>query len=147
MCIGLLISWTSFLNLLRFFRIASVAWWSQFLVPGSIPSATRFSNKLLVWNGALSASWGSLRSCLNAVVAAPVYKSEINGRDDLLHWPYDTLYPQKLAWILPTSGGHLLCIVCLWTKSHWVYFSNSCLCFCVLDKDCLCGLVVRVPGC
>jgi hypothetical protein len=38
-------------------------------------------------------------------VAAPVLKTEINGRGDPLRWPRDTLYPQKLAL---TSGGRLV---------------------------------------
>jgi hypothetical protein len=44
-------------------------------------------------------------------VAAPVYKTEINGRGDSLHWSRDTLYPLKLALTSPTSGGHLVGIV------------------------------------
>jgi hypothetical protein len=28
------------------------------------------------------------------------------GGEDLLRWPHDTLYPQKLALTSPTSGGH-----------------------------------------
>jgi hypothetical protein len=42
---------------------------------------------------------------LNEKVAAPVLKTEINGRGDPLRWPRDTLYPQKLALISPTSSG------------------------------------------
>jgi hypothetical protein len=38
-------------------------------------------------------------------VAAPVLKTDINGRRDPLRWPRDTLYPQKLALTSPTSGG------------------------------------------
>jgi hypothetical protein len=53
-------------------------------------------------------------------VAAPVLKSEINGRGDPLRWPRDTLYRQKLALILPTSGGRSVGIVRLLTKSHGV---------------------------
>jgi hypothetical protein len=44
-------------------------------LPGSIPGATRFSEKLWVWNGVRSASWVQLRSCLEEIVAAPVQKS------------------------------------------------------------------------
>jgi hypothetical protein len=36
---------------------------------------------------------------------------------DLLCWPHDTLYPQKLALILPTSGGRSVGIVCSQTKA------------------------------
>jgi hypothetical protein len=36
---------------------------------------------------------------------------------DPLHWPCDTLYPQKLTLLSPTSGSHLVGIVCLQTKA------------------------------
>jgi hypothetical protein len=40
--------------------------------PGSIPGATRFSEKQWVWKGIHSASWVQLRSYLQEKVAAPV---------------------------------------------------------------------------
>jgi hypothetical protein len=49
-----------------------------------------------------------------------VLKTEINGRRDLLHWPRDTLYPQKLARTSLTSGGRSVGIVRLRTTSHGV---------------------------
>jgi hypothetical protein len=61
-----------------------------------------------------------LRSYLNEKVAAPVLKTEINGRRDPLRWPRDTLYPQKLALTSPTSGGRSVGIVRLRTKGHGV---------------------------
>jgi hypothetical protein len=36
-----------------------------------------------------------------------------------------TLYPQKLALPLPTSGGRLVGVVCLWTKAMELVFSFS----------------------
>jgi hypothetical protein len=39
------------------------------------------------------------------------------GRGDPLRWPRDTLYPQKLALTLPTSGGRSVCVVRLRTKA------------------------------
>jgi hypothetical protein len=56
---------------------ASVVQWSESLaadpeVPSSIPGATRFSEKLWVWNGVNSASWAKLRSYLKEKVAASV---------------------------------------------------------------------------
>jgi hypothetical protein len=61
---------------------------------------------------------------LNEKVAAPVLKTEINGRGDPLRWPRDTLYPQKLALASLTSGGRSLGrsvgIVRLRTTSHGV---------------------------
>jgi hypothetical protein len=70
-----------------------------------------------VWNGVHSASWGQLRSYLNEKVAAPVQKTEINGRGNSLRWPRNTLYLQKLALTSPTSGGRLFNIVRLRTKA------------------------------
>jgi hypothetical protein len=51
------------------------------------------------------------------VVAAPVYKSEINDRGNPLRWPRDTLYPQKLALTSPKSGGRSVGIVRSRTKA------------------------------
>jgi hypothetical protein len=45
--------------------------------PGSIPGATRFSEKLWVWNGVHSASRMQLRSYSEEKVAAPVWETEI----------------------------------------------------------------------
>jgi hypothetical protein len=66
-------------------------------VLGSIPGASRFSEKQRVWNGVHSASWGQLRSYLEEIIAAPVRKIETNDRGDPLRCPSKTLYPQKLA--------------------------------------------------
>jgi hypothetical protein len=41
---------------------------------------------------------------------------------DLLRWPHDTLYPQKLALTSPTSGGLSVGIVCLRTKATEFFF-------------------------
>jgi hypothetical protein len=57
---------------------------------------------------------------LNEKVAAPVLKTEINGRGDPLRWPRDTLYLQKLALASLTSGGRSVGIVRLRTSSHGV---------------------------
>jgi hypothetical protein len=54
---------------------------------------------------------------LERKVAAPVYKTEINGRGDSLRWPRDTIYPLKLALTSPTSGGRSVGIVRWWTKA------------------------------
>jgi hypothetical protein len=72
--------------------------------PGSIPGATRFSEKSWVWNGVHSASWLQLRSYLKEKVAARVWKTEITAVGDPLHWPHGSLYIQKLALTSPTSG-------------------------------------------
>jgi hypothetical protein len=50
-------------------------------------------------------------------------KLEINGREDPLRWPRDTLYPQKLALTSPTSGGRSVGMVRLRAKaSEFVFF-------------------------
>jgi hypothetical protein len=59
-------------------------------------------------------------SYLNDKVAAPVLKTDINGRGDPLRWPRDALYPQKLALASLTSGGRAVGIVRLRTTSHGV---------------------------
>jgi hypothetical protein len=50
-------------------------------------------------------------------VAAPVQKTEINGRGDSLRWPRDTLYRLKFALTSPTSGGRFVGIVRWRTKA------------------------------
>ena len=63
-----------------------------------------------------------LRSYLNKKVAAPVQKTEINGRGDPLRWPRDTLYPQKLELTSPTGGGRSVGIVRSRTKATEFFF-------------------------
>jgi hypothetical protein len=46
-----------------------------------------------------------IEELLERKVAAPVYKTEINGRGDSLRWPLDTLYALKLAPSSTTSSG------------------------------------------
>jgi hypothetical protein len=58
-----------------------------------------------------------IEELLERTVAAPVYKTEINGRGDSLRWPRDTLYPQKLTLTSPTSGGRSVGIVRLRIKA------------------------------
>jgi hypothetical protein len=62
---------------LSLFTTASVVYWSEFLatnpeVLGSIPGASRFSEKQWVCNGVHSASSGQPRSYLEEKLAAPV---------------------------------------------------------------------------
>jgi hypothetical protein len=65
---------------------------------------------------------------LNGKVAAPVWKTEINGLRDPLRLPRDTLYPQKLVLTSPTCGGRSVGIVRLRTKGHGVSFLVDRLC-------------------
>jgi hypothetical protein len=51
-----------------------------------------------------------------------VYKTEVNDRGNLLRWPRDTLYPQKLALTSPTSGGRSVSIVRSRTKAMDFFF-------------------------
>jgi hypothetical protein len=62
-------------------------------------------------------------------VAAPVKKTEINGRGDSLRRPRNTVYPLKLALTSPTSGGRSVGIVCWWTKApeFYIKFHDSTL--------------------
>jgi hypothetical protein len=53
-------------------------------VLGSIPGASRFSEKQCVWNWVHSASLGQLRSYSKEIVAAPVKKTENKDRGDPL---------------------------------------------------------------
>jgi hypothetical protein len=57
-----------------------------------------------------------IEELLERTVAAPVYKTEINGHGDSLRCPRDTLCPLKLALTSPTSGGRSVGIVGWWTK-------------------------------
>jgi hypothetical protein len=58
------------------------------------------------------------------ILAAPVYKTDINGRGDPLRSTRGTLYPQKLALNSLISGLRSVDIVRLRTKSHGVCFSK-----------------------
>jgi hypothetical protein len=58
---------------------------------------------------------------LERTVAAPVYKTEINGRRNSLRWPRDTLYTLKFALTSPTSGGRSVGIVRWRTKATELY--------------------------
>jgi hypothetical protein len=53
---------------------------------------------------------------------APVYKTEINVRGNLLRWPRDTLYPQKLALTSQTSSDRSVGVVRLGTKGTDFFF-------------------------
>jgi hypothetical protein len=59
---------------------------------------------------------------LEGKVVAPVYKTEINDRENPLRWPRDTLYPQKLALTSSTSGGRSVGILCSRTKATEISF-------------------------
>jgi hypothetical protein len=58
-----------------------------------------------------------IEELLGRKVAAPVYKTEINGRGESLCWPCDTLYPLKLALTSPTRGDRSVGIVRWRTKA------------------------------
>jgi hypothetical protein len=85
--------------------------------PGSIPGATRYSEKQWVWNGIHSASWVQLKSCFEEIIAALVQKTEIAavGIHSADHGTL--LYPQKLALTSPTSGDRSVGIVRSRTKA------------------------------
>jgi hypothetical protein len=64
--------------------------------PGSIPGATRFSEKW-AWKGVHSASWVQLRSYLKEKVAAPVKKFEITAVGDPPLWLRDIPVSAKVG--------------------------------------------------
>jgi hypothetical protein len=74
--------------------------------------------------------WGPLslvriiEELLERKVAAPVQKTEINGRRDLLHRPRDTLCPLKLALTSLTSGGRSVGIVRWRTNAPEVFLKQ-----------------------
>jgi hypothetical protein len=84
--------------------------------PGSIPGATRFSEKQWVWNGVHTASWVQLRS--SGLV------NRDYGHRVPPHWSSGTLYPQKLAVTSPTSGGRSVGIVRSRTQATEFSFFN-----------------------
>jgi hypothetical protein len=59
--------------------------------------------------------------------SGPGLENREYGRGDLLRWPRDTLYPQKLELTSPTSGGRAVCIVRLRTKATEFVFVVCCL--------------------
>jgi hypothetical protein len=59
---------------------------------------------------------------MNEKVAAPAYKTEINGRENSLSLPCNTLYPQKLALTSPTSGSRSVDIIRLRAKASEISF-------------------------
>jgi hypothetical protein len=63
---------------------------------------------------------------------APGLENQINGRGDPLGSPRDTLNPQKLALISPTSGGRWvgILIVRLRTKATEFSFFSLYMCVC-----------------
>jgi hypothetical protein len=79
--------------------------------PGSIPDASRFSEKQWVWNGVHSASWGQLRSYLEEIVAAPVKKIETNDRGGSVMLTTQHPLYAKVGTSSPTIGGRSVGIV------------------------------------
>jgi hypothetical protein len=59
-----------------------------------------------------SFSWVQLRNCRGSGVISQGY-----DRGDALHWPLDSLYPEKLVLTSPTSGGRSVGIVHSQTKA------------------------------
>jgi hypothetical protein len=77
---------------------------------GSIPGATRFSEKYWFWSGVYSASWVQLRSC-GRNSSGFGQDNRDYGRRDVPRWSRNSLYPQSLALTSPTSGGRSVGIV------------------------------------
>jgi hypothetical protein len=72
--------------------------------------------------------WGplSLVSTIEELLGRNSSGSGLENRQyscgDLLCWPRNTLYPQKLALTSPTSGGRSVGIICLGTKVMEFFF-------------------------
>jgi hypothetical protein len=90
-----------------------------------------------------------LRSYLNEKVAAPVYKTEINGVGNSFRWPRNTLYPQKFSLNSPTSGGRSVGIVRLRTKAteFSFFFFFKFLVHCPLCRRATRHVLTRVAKC
>jgi hypothetical protein len=86
--------------------------------------------------------WGDLPACSVSACTNYVHVNNNNnnnmgfysglkmreyGRGDPLRWPRDTIYPQKLALTLPTSGGRSVGIVRSRTKATELFM---CFCWC-----------------
>jgi hypothetical protein len=69
-------------------------------VLGSIPSTSRFSERQWVWSGVHSASWVLMsitEELLGRNSSGSGQENREYNRGDPLHWPRNTLYPQKLV--------------------------------------------------
>jgi hypothetical protein len=102
-------------------------------VPGYRSTGPGFdSRRYQIFWEVLGLEWGPLsfvriiEVLLERVVAAPVKKTEINGRGDLLRWRPDTLCRLKLALITPTSGGRSVGIV-RWRTKPRNFYTRLCL--------------------
>jgi hypothetical protein len=93
-------------------------------VPGYRSRGFRFNSQRcqIVWE-AVGLEWGplSLVSTIEELLGRNSSGSDLENweysRGDLLRWPRDTLYPQKLAQTSPTCSGHSVGIVHLRTKT------------------------------
>jgi hypothetical protein len=66
-------------------------------------------------------------SYLNEKVAAPVYKTDINGPGDLSPWPRDTPLSEKFELTSKTNGGGSVGVVRL--RSYFLYDGDQYSCF------------------
>jgi hypothetical protein len=88
---------------------------------GSIPGATRFSEKWWVWNGVHSASWLQSRSYLKEKVAAPSLKiRDYSHRESTVLTTWHPSICRKLALTSQTSDSHSVGIV--WSRTQATEF-------------------------
>jgi hypothetical protein len=85
----------------------------------SIPGATTFSEKQLVWNGVLSLVKIN-EELLERKSSGSGFRKQINGCGEPFRCQRKPLYPQNLALTSPTIGGRSVHISRLRIKSHGV---------------------------
>jgi hypothetical protein len=93
-------SWLQILRSRVRFPVYQICWEVVGLERGPL-SLVRIIEELLEWKSSGSSQ-----------------ENRINERGDQLRWQSDTLYPQKLALISPTSGGRSVRIIRLRTKGQ-----------------------------
>jgi hypothetical protein len=98
-----------FIDRLRGLVVRVPGWRSR--GPGSILSATRFSEKYESGTGSTQPRWAQLRSYLDGKSSRSGLESREYGSRNPSRWPRDTLCPQKLELTSPTSGGRSVGIV------------------------------------
>jgi hypothetical protein len=95
-------------------------------VQGSIPDATRFFWEVVGLERGPFSLVGTIEKLLEIKRSGSGLKIREYGRRDPSCWPRGTLYPQKLALTLPSSGGRSVGIVRIRTQTtEFSFFSYN----------------------